>query len=149
MPEGAPDLIAIEHDDHHAEHIGVLPDGRQFFLTTPFVPARGSEQGGEFVALYLFSADGNLLDARIESFGPRSTLDEALRRRTYGQWLTDLGDVSFERIEIAPFSVDRFGTSFGLIAQPPEEEDDQWTVTCEPGNYMAFYEPWDSGDYDT
>ena len=31
-----PELIAIDHDDYHAEHVGRLPDGRQFFLTTPF-----------------------------------------------------------------------------------------------------------------
>ena len=22
-------------------------------------------------------------------------------------------------------------------------------IAIEPGDYMAFYEPWDSGDYDT
>jgi hypothetical protein len=32
---------------------------------------------------------------------------------------------------------------------PPEDEDDEWAVEMQPGNYMAFYEPWDSGDYDT
>jgi hypothetical protein len=24
-----------------------------------------------------------------------------------------------------------------------------WAVEVQPGNYMAFFEPWDSGDYDT
>jgi len=24
-----------------------------------------------------------------------------------------------------------------------------WAVELQPGNYMAFFEPWDSGDYDT
>jgi hypothetical protein len=53
-----PDLIAIEHDDYHAKHIGHLQDGRQFFLTTPFIPAMGGNPGKEFVALFLFDKPG-------------------------------------------------------------------------------------------
>jgi hypothetical protein len=34
----------------------------------------------------------------------------------------------------------------GLIAV---EHDGRWAVDAEPGNYMSFYEPWDSGLYDT
>ena len=52
-----PQLIAIDHDDYHAEHVGRLSDGRQFFLTTPFEPAGPHGPGGEFVALYLFDRD--------------------------------------------------------------------------------------------
>jgi hypothetical protein len=36
-----PELIAIEHDDYHAEHVGMTVDGRQFFLTDSFDPATG------------------------------------------------------------------------------------------------------------
>ena len=43
----APPLIAIDPDDYQAESVGHLADGRQFFLTTPYVPV-----GDEFVALY-------------------------------------------------------------------------------------------------
>jgi hypothetical protein len=64
-----PKIIAIEHDDHHASHIGSLPDGRQFFLTTPFVPAMDSEAGREFVALFLFDKRGSFLEARIDDMG--------------------------------------------------------------------------------
>ena len=51
--------------------------------------------------------------------------------------------------EVQPFEVKRFDTAFGLIPRPPEEDDDEWAVEMQPGNYMAFFEPWDSGDYDT
>jgi hypothetical protein len=119
-------------------------------LTTPFEPAwSGEGSGGEFVALYLFDAEGNLVDARIQDFGPRSTLDDQQRRSVYEEWLHSLGKVEFGRIEVAPFVVERFRTKFGLIPREPEDEDDQWVVEMQPGNYMAFYEPWDSGDYDT
>ncbi len=145
----SPDLIAIDHDDYHARHIGRTADGRQFILTTPFEPATGGRAGSEFVALYLFDGNGRLLEAKIEDFGPRATIDEEKRTEVYERWLRDLGDVSFERIEVAPFSMERFGTRFGLVLREPEDEDNVWAVEMQPGNYMAFFEPWDSGDYDT
>ncbi|MEO8589999.1 MAG: hypothetical protein ABI432_11550 [Flavobacteriales bacterium] len=148
MPDQPPEKIAINHDDHHAGHIGRTADGRQFFLTSPFVPAVGGS-GSEFVALYLFDATGNLLEALIDGFGPRATMDEEARTHMYARRLEELGPISFERIEVKPFAVERFGTTFGLIPRPPEEERDIWFVELEPGNYMAFSEPWDSGEYDT
>jgi hypothetical protein len=126
-----------------------LPDGRQFFLTTPFVPASGSEPGREFVAVFLFDKRGRFLEARIDDLGTRAELDEARARSTFEQRLAELGPVEYGRIEVQPFQVERFDTSFGLIPRPPEEEDDEWAVEMQPGNYMAFFEPWDSGDYDT
>lgn len=145
----APTLIAIDHDDYHAEHVGRTPDGRQFILTNPFDPAVGSHPGCEFVALYLFDGAGRLLEAQIDSFGPRAAVDEDARRKVYAHRLASLGDVSFERVEVAPFSVQRFGLAFGLVALAPEEDDEEWSVEMQPGNYMAFFEPWDSGEYDT
>lgn len=147
--EGRPALIAIDHDDYHAEHIGVTGDGRQFILTIPFDPAIGNNPGCEFVALYIFDKSGHLLDAKIDSFGPRSSLDDSARRSLYDERLASLGDVSFERVEVAPFMVEYFGINFGLIVREPEDEDDVWAVEMQPGNYMAFFEPWGSGEYDT
>ena len=52
MSGGPPALIAIDHDDYHAEHVGRTADGRQFFLTTPFEPGGGPQiPSEEFVAL--------------------------------------------------------------------------------------------------
>lgn len=149
MTKGPPALIAIEHDDYHAEHIGRLADGRQFFLTTPFEPAIGQNEGGEFVALFLFDALGNLIDAKIDGFGPRASVNDELRRLCYQRRLDELGEVVFQRIEVKPFAVERFDTRFGLIPRSPEDDEDVWAVEMQPGNYMAFFEPWDSGEYDT
>ncbi len=150
MEEETPESLLIAHDDYHAEYAGTLPDGRQFFLTAPFlVAADGPESGCEFLALYLFDSKGRLQDATIESFGPRATLDEDRRRARRDQLLATLGAVEYGDITIAPFSVSRFGTNFGFIAHAPDEEFDEWFVTIEPGDYMCFYAPWDSGEYDT
>ena len=50
---------------------------------------------------------------------------------------------------MAPFRVERFGVEFGFIAQPPEGPGEDWSVIVEPGDYMCFWPPWTSGDYDT
>lgn len=146
---GKPSLIAINHDDYHAEHIGRTSDGRQFFLTLAFEPPSGQDEGNEFVALYLFDADGTFVEARIDEFGPRAGMDMDRRTAIYEQRLRELGEVTFTRIEVAPFEHEAFGTTFGLIARPGDEEDEPWWVELHPGNCMAFSEPWDSGDYDT
>ncbi len=149
MSTTPPTLVAIDHDDYHAEHVGRTADGRQFFLTTPFEPAINGSQGCEFVALYTFDQAGALLNAEIDSFGPRTAMDQGARMKLYEQRLKSLGAVSLERIEVAPFSVERFGANFGLVLRHPEEEGDPWAVEVLPGNYIAFFEPWDSGEYDT
>jgi len=146
-PEGRdspPQLFAIDHDDYHAEHVGRTANGRQFFLTTPFVPG-----GNEFVALFLFDRHGKLLNAKIDKFGLRRTMNEKKRQGVYEARLRELGKVKFQRIKIAPFCIKRFGTDFGFIPQPPQEEGDEWAIEFHPGNVMAFYAPWDSGEYDT
>lgn len=149
MTDGPPDIIAINHDDYHAEYVGRTADGRQFILTTPFEPAISDRTGSEFLALYLFDVKGHLLEAKIEDLGPRATLNVEKRREVRDQWLQELGTVTYTRIQVAPFSIERFGTTFGLVLREPEDEDDTWAVEMQPGNYMAFFEPWDSGDYDT
>jgi hypothetical protein len=149
MKHRPPKIVAIKHDDYHAEYVGRTTDGRQFILTTPFEPAIDGHKGSEFVALYLFDQEGRLLEAKIEDVGPRATLDHEKRRQVRDRWLRELGEVTHKRIEVAPFAIERFGTTFGLVLREPEEDDDPWAVEMQPGNYMAFFEPWDSGDYDT
>jgi hypothetical protein len=146
---GPPDLVAINHDEYYAKHVGHTADGRQFFLTNPFVPAAGGSPGGKFIALYLFNVGGRLLEAMIDAFGARAAMNEEERRRVYQQRRQDLCELSFDRIEVAPFAVERFGTTFRLVPREPEHEDDPWVVEVQPGNHMAFFEPWESGDYDT
>ena len=99
--------------------------------------------------MYLFDAAGKLLEAKIDAFGPRATVDDEALRRVYQQRLQELGEVDFDRIEVAPFAVERFGLTFGLVPREPEDDEDVWAVEIQPGNYMAFFEPWDEGDYDT
>jgi hypothetical protein len=147
----APKRIRINHDDYYASLVGKTKDGRQFFITQPFVPG-----GNDFVARYLFDKDGAFLDAKIHDLGSRDSdvlpgnalMDDDRVETLQKEMLDELGEMKFGNIKVSPFEHDWNGVTFGLVAQAPEEDDDEWNVIAEPGDYMAFYPPWD-GDYDT
>jgi hypothetical protein len=149
MPSHPPTLIAIDHDDYYADRVGSTEDGTQFFVTTPFIPAREDEAGREFLAVFLFDSDGEFSEARIDDLGPRSALNREEPQRLLDKRIAELGPIDFGRIEVKPFVIERFGTIFGLVPRAPEADDESWWVELQPGNYMAFHEPWDSGEYDT
>lgn len=149
MAKGPPKTVALANDDYTARYVGRTADGRQFFLTNPFVPAIGGNPGREFLALYLFDKGGGRLDAQIEDLGTRAELDEDAARARQAALLESLGPVKFRKIKVVPFRVERFGVEFGFIPQPPEEPGEDWSVIVEPGNYMCFWPPWTSGEYDT
>lgn len=144
-----PKTITLDHDDYAARYVGRMKDGRQFFLTTPFVPATGQEEGREFIALYVFDKEGKLHSATIDDFGPRATLDAKAVMARKDELLATLGDVRYQRVKVAPFCIERFGVKFGFIAEASAEPGDDWSVIVEPGNYMCFSPPWTSGEYDT
>ena len=101
------------------------------------------------MALYLFDREGGLLEARIEDLGTRRELDDARVRRRVQELLAALGPVQRRRIRMAPFRLTRFDTEFGLVPRAPEDPEDEWHATMEPGDFMAFFPPWSSGEYDT
>ncbi len=148
MRPNPPEAICIDPDDYHARNVGVTRGRRQFLLTTPFTPPVAGRARREFVALFLFDLSGGLVEAKIDDLGAAATLDQAKRSRCYEHRLAQLGRVSRQRIKVRPFSVRMHGEVFGLIATY-DDDAEMWWVELQPGNYMAFSEPWDSGTYDT
>jgi hypothetical protein len=154
-PSSFPHRIALDPDEYHASGVGHTTDGRQVIATAPFVPATRTEAGREFHAIYLFDREGRLVDALIDDLGPRAELNFEQARELRARRLSTLGPITPQRIEVWPFEVERFGIQFGLIPRPPDEpeggvdEFDGWWVEAQPGNYMAFHAPWNSGEYDT
>jgi hypothetical protein len=113
MSNRRPESIAIDPDDYHAEHVGWTREKQQFFLTTPFEPRIDEKaKGCEYVALFIFDAEGNLIEAKIDEFGPRKSIDSQSLRNCYDLRLRELGDVSKERIVVKPFAIERFNTTF-------------------------------------
>lgn len=138
---GPPELVTIEHDDYHAKYIGRTATGLQFFFPPIFVPF-----GDEFVVLFLFNEAGDLVESKIENFGPRSTFDAERARALRAEWLAQLEPFQFQDIRVKPFFVEHSGELLGMI---PVKWDTEWGVHVLPGDVMAFHEPWDSGIYDT
>ncbi|RDS82277.1 hypothetical protein DWU98_09630 [Dyella monticola] len=65
-----------------------------------------------------FSSGAHLLEAKVDSFGQRSSLDQSARRRLFDERLASLGDISFQRVEVAPLEIEHFGIKFGLQRLP-------------------------------
>jgi hypothetical protein len=112
MGKKAPKLIALQHDDYAAEYIGRTKDGRQFFITTPFVPGLGNDPGREFIALYIFDKAGNLQSAAIDDLGTRVAMDKEARVARRNEMLASLGEIKYQRIKVAPFVIEIFGVEF-------------------------------------
>ena len=104
--------------------------------------------GGNSLPYFLFDTNGKFREARIDDLGPRTVLNEEKARELLDIRMAELGRVEYGRIEVQPFAVERFGMTC-LVPRAPEDENDGWWVELQPGNYMAFHEPWDSGEYDT
>ena len=160
-PQFPPEYLVIPHDDHHGKYVGITRYGIKFFITTPFT----FHDKQKFVACYLFHPDGSLKEAIIDQLGSRSeligkdtsnilplmpiqpnqTTEELIQVR-----LDQLGSKVFKSISIKPFSIEKYGTTFGLIPDYPYDprEYDTSYVVLMPGNYMAFHWPW-NGEYDT
>lgn len=141
----APERFTIEPDDHHAELVGTASDGRRFFITTPF------ERGIEYVTTFFWAPDGSYDSIVIEDLGPRAELDGAAIGEVLKRHTASLGGHVIESISVAPFAVESHGTIFGFVAREPDADDPDGAAAVEllPGNFMAYFWPWDSGYYDT
>jgi hypothetical protein len=143
---GAPQFVLIAHDDYHAQNVGRTEDGLQFFVTSLFVPALFDNPGNEFIAVFLFNDDGDLVESKIDELGPRSKLDLDKARALKRTRIDELGEKEFGDIVIKPFAVEHYGEMMGFL---PSKYEGRWAVELHPGNFMSFSEPWDSGEYDT
>lgn len=148
MRHRPPPFITIVPDDYHTPDVGRTEDGRQVFLTGPFVAALQDDPGREFLALYLFDARGRLVEARVSDLGVRADLDMETTSALRSQWLNSLGRTRRCPIKVRPFQLEQFGVRFGLVPEASDEGEGYSRVTVQPGDYIAFTPPWD-GNYDT
>lgn len=146
MP-GAPNRITIRPDDYHVPYAGTAGDGRKFFLSDELFTADAS-----YVGLFLWTADGAFDSVQVDSLSRPSNVppgqaapgvdgDEVVQTR-----LKQLGKYVLEPIEVAPFLRTVDGVEFGWRFEVFEGTA---TVNIEPGDFIAYYEPWDGYEYDT
>lgn len=150
----APERFTIIPDDYHVPYAGTAEDGRRFFLSDELfsltVDGRGA--GSSHVGLFLWHADGSFDRVHVETVErerrglPPGQAAPAGRADLVAAQLARLGDYVLEPITVAPFTTEVDGVTFGWLY---DEYDGEGTLTIEPGDFIAYYEPWDGEEYDT
>ncbi len=146
--KNAPERFTIVPDDYHVPYAGTAEDGRKFFLSDElFDFGTASTDGPAFVGLFLWNADGTFDEVRVSTLeneiGPDARAES---KQLVKGMLASLGDYVMEPITVAPFIEEIDGVRFGWLVT---EFDGQVSINIEPGNFIAYYEPWDGLGYDT
>ena len=144
----APERFTIVPDDYHVPYAGTAEDGRKFFLSEELF----SIQGQAYVGLFLWNADGTFDEVRVDEVSRPRTLPPgqagpAGADALVSARLSELGDYVLEPITVEPFTERVDGVTFGW--KVGQYEDGSYYLNIEPGNFIAYYEPWDGLEYDT
>ncbi|NIK56935.1 hypothetical protein [Kribbella shirazensis] len=144
----APERFRIVPDDYHVPYAGTAADGRKFFLSDElFVPGSGTA----YVGLFLWNADGTFAELKVDEVRrpeglPPAQAASAGADQLVAARLAELGKYVLEPIDVAPFTVNRNGVTFGWAVT---QFEGTYSINIEPGNFIAYYEPWDGLEYDT
>ncbi len=144
----APERFTIVPDDYHVPYAGTAEDGRKFFLSEElFSPA-----GTAYVGLFLWKADGTFEEVRADKVSRRKGLPPgqagpAGAATVLDARLAELGDYVLEPITVEPFTETVDGVTFGW--KVGQDDDGTYYINIEPGNFIAYYKPWDGLEYDT
>ncbi|MQW74510.1 hypothetical protein GHK92_01335 [Nocardioides sp. dk4132] len=136
--EHRPTRFTLVPDDYHVPWAGTAADGRRFFLSDElFVPGRSA-----YVGLFLWDSSGVFEEIRVDEVGPDDDAERLVASR-----LAELGGHVLEPVEVEPFTREIDGVTFGW---PVDRYDDgTWFIRIEPGDFIAYYAPWDGLEYDT
>ncbi|MFI8523969.1 hypothetical protein ACIGB8_05970 [Promicromonospora sukumoe] len=143
----APERFTIAPDDYHVPYAGTAEDGRKFFLSEELFDGDSA-----YVGVFLWNADGTFDEVQVDAV-PRaeglppgqagsSGAEDLVEAR-----LAELGEYVLEPIEVEPFTQDVDGVTFGWNLD--QYEDGTYFINVMPGDFIAYYEPWDGLGYDT
>lgn len=132
-----PARIRLVPDDDQIEAVGVTHDSKQFMLA-----AHTGEHN--YITLFVWTAEGEFDRIFVDDLGAPGETSAEVEQALYERRAAQLGVFTVEPIEVAPFSVERNGIVFGLVAFEPDDESEAlaW-VECQPGNAFALCWPWD------
>jgi hypothetical protein len=144
----APERFTIVPDDYHVPYAGTAEDGRKFFLSQELF----SIEGTGYIGLFLWNPNGTFDEVRVEEVSrpggvPPGQAAPAGAKALVKARLAELGDYVLEPIEVEPFTRKVDGVTFGW--KVGQYEDGTYYINIEPGNFIAYYEPWDGLQYDT
>ena len=143
----APERFRIVPDDYHVPYAGTADDGRKFFLSDELF-----SYDSAFVGLFLWKADGTF-DKVLVDPAPRPDDLPIGQAGSVGAEglvearLAELGDYVLEPIEVEPFTREIDGVTFGW--KVGRYDDGSYSINIEPGDFIAYYAPWDGLEYDT
>lgn len=144
--DGAPERFTIVPDDYHVPWAGTAGDGRRFFLSDELFDV-GPDDQTAWVGLFLWKADGTFDEVRVQRVGAKNARPEAADyRAAIDARLAELGECELEPIDVEPFTVEVAGVTFGWEVDSFEGE---LSILVAPGDFIAYYEPWDGLEYDT
>lgn len=145
-------LPILRMEDYHTHYLGQAKDGRLFwgYLTFVFTkPYSTIEQGDdwkkyrkEYALVHTFDQDGNYLVTKHRSALANETTSQK-EEEQLEQMVDELGEVTFQDIEIKIFETKIDDIIFGLVI---DEESEM--INLQPGSMISFQEPWD-GEYYT
>jgi hypothetical protein len=144
----APERFTIAPDDYHVPYAGTAEDGRKFFLSEELFHPGGSA----YVGLFLWNADGTFDEVLVDEVTrpqglPPGQAGRAGAKGLVNTRLDELGDYVLEPIEVEPFTTTVEGVTFGWNVG--RYDDGTYYINVEPGDFIAYYEPWDGLGYDT
>ncbi len=142
----APERFTIVPDAYHVPYAGSTEDGRRFFLSDELF-----DLGSGYVGLFLWKADGTFDEVRVDQVRrsegvPPGQAASAGADELVASRLAELGKYVLEPIEVDPFAVEVDGVTFGWVVN---QFDGIYSINIEPGDFVAYYEPWDGLGYDT
>jgi hypothetical protein len=143
----APQRFTIVPDDYHVPYAGTAEDGRRFFLSEELFSGNDA-----YVGLYLWKPDGTFDQVHVEAVPRRTDAPIGQAAPAGAQELIDarlaeLGDYTLEPIEVEPFIEKVDGVNFGW--KVGRYDDGTYFINIEPGDFIAYYAPWDGLEYDS
>jgi len=144
-----PKSVRMMSDDYHLEHFGETQDGKLVWIGYQHNWNHKTGETIDYIFKFIFDKTGKLVASDIRTIGVRGQYDVDQQRLEFSDLLAADVISTPASVMIQTFSVLHDGIEFGLIVREPEEDEDIWCVEFMPGNTMAFFKPFDSGDYDT
>ena len=144
-----PEAVLICTDAYHLDHFGKNEAGFILWMGSQLKYNHEAKDTTDYIFKFEFEANGDLVSHDIQTVGLRNAIKPGLFQEKIANLLELNPIIAPVSAMIKPFTVIHEGVEFGLIVREPEDAEDLLAVEFMPGNTMAFFEPFDSGEYDT
>lgn len=145
--------IHLIPDQYHLSNVGQLRNGNNYWIDIQ-LKSEGNRTR-DFVATYIFDADGKLIDSNIIDLGLRTDENALSATTVIAEEKSRIGVINYESFLgekksfwVYPFSIFSHNLIFGLVVRK-EDKDECGIVDAMPGYTIMFYPPWEDGAYDT